>query len=422
MFRPALPDPLQSVLQEVRLWGDTASADGAEERVAWVAGLRQLIDAAESVYLQMLGDVDANGDAVVLHGARSTSSWLQGALHLAPGEASSHARVARAARGPLSEPLTDLRGGLVTSGHLAALERSIRHLPPAAAPEAVELLGELAKRVDVGRLRTAGRALQHAVDPDGGLRECEKQFERRYLQLSPLLDGMVAVDGLLDPEGAAVLDAALAPFLVPAGHHDVRTTGQRRADGLVDVARSVMSDDRAETLGGQPVQMQVLVPWQVLTRQTPATGPHAATQGMALLGQSPREAVPLSHDAAERLGCGAAIARLVFGPDGVPLDLGRSQRLFSPSQRRALAIRDGGCRFPGCTRPPRFTDAHHIVPWSEGGASDLANALLLCRYHHRLVHEGGWLIEGMGDAIDGSPQLVLRGPAGQRLSTVDRAP
>ncbi len=70
--------------------------------------------------------------------------------------------------------------------------------------------------------------------------------------------------------------------------------------------------------------------------------------------------------------------------------LGRSQRLFSSHQRRLLALRDGGCRFPGCSRPPAHTDAHHVVPWSAGGATDIANAVLLCRFHHRLVHEGGW--------------------------------
>ena len=148
-----------------------------------------------------------------------------------------------------------------------------------------------------------------------------------------------------------------------------------------------------------------------------------ATAGIPLLGQSPREGLPLTSRAAERLACDAAVARLVFGPDGVPLDLGRSQRLFSPAQRRALAIRDGGCRFPGCTRPPRFTDAHHVVPWSQGGASDLHNALLLCRHHHRLVHEGDWRIVnpvGAGPVSANEP-IALRGPAGQLL-TEARAP
>jgi len=419
MFCPPIPEPLDAVLREVRAWGDGTGASGATDRVAWVAGLRQLVDAAESVYLQVLSDVDANGDAELLHGACSTGSWLQGALHLAPGEASTHVRVARAGRDLLAPAVAELREGRVSIDHLAAVERSVRRLPADVVTDAAATLIELAPLVDVGRLRTAGRALQHAVDPDGAFRECERQFDRRYLQLAPLLDGMVAVDGLLDPEGAAAVDAALAPFLVPVGDHDLRTAAQRRADGFVEVARSAMDSDAATTLSGQPVQLQVLVPWRTLM-STADPAPMAATP---LLGQSLREGLPLTPHAAERLGCDAAVARLVFGPDGVPLDLGRSQRLFSPAQRRALAIRDGGCRFPGCTRPPRFTDAHHILPWSQGGASDLDNALLLCRHHHRLVHEGGWQIvrPNRSHSVSATDPVVFCGPAGQLL-TEARAP
>lgn len=419
MFQPdALPTPLGAVLSEIRAWsGATGPADAAsaEERAAWLAGLRQLVDAAEAVYLQTLGVFDSHADGAVLHGARSTSTWLQGALHLAPGEASTHVRVARAARDEIAGSLLDLRDGHVTTGHLTAIERSLRHLPDHVVPEAAVTLGSLARQVDVGRLRTAGRRLQHVVDPDGALRDCEKQFDRRYLQLSPLLDGMVAVDGLLDAEGAEVVGAALAPALVPAGEHDLRSTAQRRADGLVDLARTVIDLPDAGTLSRQPVQLHVHVPWQTLI---------ASRGEPALLGDSPREGTPLPRVTSERLGCDAQVARIVLGPDGVPLELGRSHRLFSPAQRRALTVRDGGCRFPGCSRPPRYTDAHHIVPWSQGGASDLPNALLLCRHHHRLVHEGGWSIRGRGQqaTADGDALLCFCGPDGQTLSSDARAP
>jgi Domain of unknown function (DUF222)/HNH endonuclease len=378
-------------------------------------GLRQLIDAAEAVYLRQLADFDTHGDGAVLHGARSTSAWLQGALHLAPGEASTHVRVARASRDRLGESVDDLRQGRVTTAHLASIERSLRRLPDDVVPEAAATLGSLARQVDVGRLRTAGRRLQHVVDPDGALRDSEKQFERRYLQLSPLLDGMVAIDGLLDAEGAEAVGAALASALVPAGEHDLRSTAQRRADGLVDLARTVIDLPDAGTLSRQPVQVQVHVPWQTLI---------ASRGEPALLGDSPREGTPLPRLTSERLGCDAHVARIVLGPDGVPLELGRSVRLFSPAQRRALGVRDGGCRFPGCSRPPRYTDAHHIIPWSRGGASDLGNALLLCRHHHRLVHERGWSIRGPNDELapDGNGALRFLGPDGQTLISDARGP
>ncbi|MEO8106961.1 MAG: DUF222 domain-containing protein [Actinomycetes bacterium] len=435
MFAPPLPEPLKTVLNEVRAWGDATSpagpgsaADG-QNRLAWLAGLRQLVDATESVYLEALDAVDSAGDVQSLHGARSTSSWLKGALHLAPGAASSHVKMARVSRHTLAHSLKDVRDGTMTMGHLAAIEGSLRRIPPEVTTEAAEVLGDLAKLVDVGRLRAAGKTLQHVVDPDGAFSNAQKQHDRRYLHLSPLLDGMVALDGLLDAEGAAALDAALAPFLVPSGDHDLRTSPQRRADGLIDLARSAMTNDPT-TLGGQPVQLQVLVPAASLIESTQSGSTQSGTTrtpsagGVPRLGPSPCQSTALTPQAFERLGCDASVARLVFGPGGIPLDLGRSQRLFSPTQRRALAYRDGGCRFPGCSRPPRFTDAHHIVPWSRGGASDVSNALLLCRYHHRLVHEGGWSIVGTRTPDDdgGQPGLDFLGPDGQQLTGSPRAP
>jgi hypothetical protein len=79
--------------------------------------------------------------------------------------------------------------------------------------------------------------------------------------------------------------------------------------------------------------------------------------------------------------------------DGARLDLGRATRVVTDAQRRALRLRDGGCGFPECDRPHEWCDAHHVVPWEHGGCSDQDNLVLLCRRHHRLVHEGGWHIE-----------------------------
>jgi hypothetical protein len=75
------------------------------------------------------------------------------------------------------------------------------------------------------------------------------------------------------------------------------------------------------------------------------------------------------------------------------LDIGRATRLVPAGMRRALVLRDGGCRFPGCDRPPQWTDAHHLHPWAQGGATRLPNLLLLCRHHHTTVHEGGWRLD-----------------------------
>ena len=105
----------------------------------------------------------------------------------------------------------------MTYEHLRSIQRCLRPLPPHTHAEATVLLTDLAERVDPGRVRAAGRALREVIDPDGSLSEADSQFERRYLHLSPLLDGMTSIEGLLDAEAATTLSTALAPFLVPTG-------------------------------------------------------------------------------------------------------------------------------------------------------------------------------------------------------------
>jgi hypothetical protein len=96
----------------------------------------------------------------------------------------------------------------------------------------------------------------------------------------------------------------------------------------------------------------------------------------------------------QRLLCGGSQTPILISSTGQPLDVGRSQRLFTARQRLALAARDGGCRWAGCERPPSWCEAHHIDPWlAEGGRTDVADGVLLCRHHHLLVHNNGWRIE-----------------------------
>jgi hypothetical protein len=101
----------------------------------------------------------------------------------------------------------------------------------------------------------------------------------------------------------------------------------------------------------------------------------------------------LGAGAVRRMCCDAELIRVVMSADGEVLDLGRITRVPSAAQRRALVIRDGGCVFPGCDLPASRCDAHHLRWWSAGGRTDLANLALVCAFHHRCVHEGGWQLD-----------------------------
>jgi hypothetical protein len=108
---------------------------------------------------------------------------------------------------------------------------------------------------------------------------------------------------------------------------------------------------------------------------------------------------PISAETLALLACSATLQRVLLAPSSAPLDVGRTHRLATPAQRRALAARDGGCVIPGCACPHEGTDAHHLIPWAAGGGTDLTNLVSLCPSHHQQVHSGLWTVQ----LIDGIP-------------------
>jgi hypothetical protein len=111
----------------------------------------------------------------------------------------------------------------------------------------------------------------------------------------------------------------------------------------------------------------------------------------------------VSAGEARRLACDAQVVPAVLGTDSQVLDMGRARRLITGPLRRALGLRDRGCVFPGCDRPARWCDGHHIVSWANGGTTDLSNTCLVCGYHHRLIHRSDWIVR-LGR--DGQPEFL----------------
>ena len=133
----------------------------------------------------------------------------------------------------------------------------------------------------------------------------------------------------------------------------------------------------------------------------------------------------VSAETSRRLSCDASVVRVTYDRDGSVLDVGRRTRTIPPALRRALDVRDRGCRFPGCG--VRFTDGHHVIHWADGGPTSLSNTVLLCEFHHRLLHEGGYRVEMAAGRLpnfydprgipvpDQPPTIRLRDGAGDAL-------
>lgn len=439
MFAPeVLPEPLAAVLGQVRGWSGADARAGlalqdAETRAAWVMGLQQLADAVAVASLTAVAAFDATGDGQVLHAAASTQAWIRGACRVSGAEAAERVQIARLSRGLLGDAVTKVGAGTLTYDHLRAVERSVRHLPTGQQPAAVTVLTDLAEVGSVTDVRTAGKHLQYVIDPDGSLTDSCHQFDRRYLTLAPLMDGMTALNGLLDAESAALLTAALQPFLVPADTDDTRTAAQRRADGLVQIVATATEDATLPIVGGERPHLQVII--DPRASRGPAgercgctgeldhdLGHETEVVPPGRLPQAPGGPAFIHPHGVARIACDAQLTSLLLDEHGVVTDLGRTKRLFSPAQRRLLALRDRGCRWVGCDRPPAHTDAHHVVSWMDGGVTDVTNALLLCRHHHRAVHEGGWTLQLTDPSRGTHGPIEIIGPAGQRLPSHPRGP
>ncbi len=172
-----------------------------------------------------------------------------------------------------------------------------------------------------------------------------------------------------------------------------RTPGQRLYDIALDLFRKALADkfsDDPTALGNLDVIVDAETAAEVEADQPGPTDPELLAERTC---ERP-DGTTVSRNFVKALLCSGIVRRVIVDPaTGQTLDIGRAQRRFSRRQLRALAVRDGGCAFPGCGAKAKWCDGHHLKPWEDGGPTDLDNGCLLCRRHHRLVHHGGWRLE-----------------------------
>jgi Domain of unknown function (DUF222) len=349
--------------------GELANAALAEDLVE----LRRAADRVEAEFARRLAVFDRR-KGCRLEGAISTTSWLRHRCHLSGG--ASAERVAMA-RHLVELPQTSAAFGRGEVGYeqVRVITRAAESIGDKVMQGAEHILVEAAGRLDPQQLQIAADHLRHYLAPERMQRDARDEHERRALFISPMLDGVFRIDGHLDREGGACLWAALEALLPPRAADDTRTPAQRRADALVELARQ-----RMEAAGGRP-HVSLIVRAETLAGSPAAPGGELGRAGV----------VPA--ETALRIACDASISIVTVDSRDRLLNVDPATRTVPSSLRRALVARDRGCRFPSCDRPPEWTDGHHLKHRAHGGEMKARNLVLLCRRHHRLVHEGGWRLE-----------------------------
>lgn len=383
------------------------SVDQLEDEIGELAAH---INAATCRWLLLVAEYDRR-EAWKAWGSRSCADWLSLRCGLAPGPGREHVRVARAvAELPLIR--AEFAAGRLSYSKARALTR-------VATPESEGELVGLALHATAAQLDRIVRAFRGVISAD--LAHANRAHEMRYLTWGWEDDGSLSVRGRLPAEAGQAFINAVAMAQdelradageshdVPAGTSEVvespdeRTAAQARADALALVAEHSLSATPAASSGGERQQVVVHADAPVLAG--------ASCEGRCELERGP--AIP--PETARRLACDAAVVRVTEG-DGRPLSVGRRTRSIPPAIRRALRSRDAGCRFPGCSCH-RHVDAHHIEHWAQGGETKLSNLVLLCRRHHRLLHEGGFSMHA-----EPGGALVFTRPDGRRIKPATPPP
>ena len=339
--------------------------------------MRAVIDALELEFSSMARRAQKRGDHLV-NGNITAASWIARTCNMSVTSAADRLCV-----GEQLESLPKVAAALA-SGEIGYQSASVlSHLRDKLGDKRdrfneEEMLG-FAREFSVSGLRRLCAYAWHVADPDGFFNEAEENYTRRRLHISQMPDGMYAVDGLLDPVTGASLKTAAETLAKRKGPEDDRTHSQRMNDAVGEMVDHSMGQGTLPRRHGVKPHINLTTTIEGVKNE---------------LGAPPAElelSLPISTRTLERIACDCTMSRVLLA-DSTVIDVGRATRVVSAPTMRALRVRDKGCRFPGCDRQVDWSSPHHIIHWARGGPGNLPNLLLLCHYHHRLVHEGGWQV------------------------------
>lgn len=383
------------------LAADLPALSGIElaDALAAIEQRRRQLDAVDARLIAELDERGVSGE----FGRTSTEDLVAIRCRVDPREAKARVMRARSLgprRSVSGEPLAPLlpaTSAALSAGDVSAAQvqviaetmDAVDDLPCAAeaAGPAEALLVSAAAHEAPRALRRTSTMLLQRLDPDGRLADDARSERLRQVTVTGR-----RLSGTLTDETAAVwrtiIDALSAPQPGDDGTRDDRAPRQRRHDAFLEAGLRLLRSGSLPDCGGTPVT--VLITTTAEQWNDPA--------GLARTEHGELVSMTRLRGMADELG----YALVTLSPKGEVLAFGRDRRLANPSLRRALAGRDGGCCFPGCTRPPAWCQAHHVGAWLHGGTTDIGNLCLVCTHHHRLLERGDWQVR----MSDGVPEWI----------------
>jgi hypothetical protein len=385
---------------------------GAEVRevITAVQKARTCLDAALSRLAGCAADMGLPKD----DGAVSVTAWLAAVIGMTKSEAATLAGLARVTTSDTEATRSAWAAGELSTDQAAVIMKAIDALPDwcgdTERADAETHLIELAGRYGLDDLKRLANRVLEVIDPDGAdealgerLRAEEQHaFDATRMNIKRRGDGTSRGVFTIPDADADTLRAAIEGIIAPrrsqlaAEHHgfagadewNMLPRDQKMGHAFTELIEHLPKDALPQA-GGLAATVAVTIDVDDLrTGQGTATNTSGTT---------------ISAAKAQRLACNANLVALYLDSESRVIDYGTNRRLYDQHQRLILAVRDGGCVFPGCDRPPAWCEAHHITYWSENGPTDLNNAALLCHFHHFLIHEGEW-VAVMAD--DGIPEII----------------
>lgn len=423
-----------------------------QEILALARSVEALGRRVDALRVSVAGEIDARarvdfgeGSLAARHGCRNATELLQRVTFVSAKTAARRFSLARSTRpevghtGHVSPPKLPAVLAALESGELCvesaeviahALGRLPAHADPVDVSHAEQCLvaaacgtappdGTAAAMPEhADNVRVMASAWHAALDQDGEEPSFDEQHLRRYLRLGREKDGLVPLHGAVSPEVAALVGrmfdainsprsrettgggaggggaaadpgeprvrfAAVCDSTEPsAGGSDLRTPDQKRHDAFAAIAQAASQHEDMPSLGGAAVTVLIQVEeTQLLARH-----------GNGWIHGHDGTPTPISLTGVEHATCSGRTQRVVQNSDGRIIELGTAQRVFNAHQRRAIALRDGGCIIPGCTVPATWCEIHHVHEHRDGGATHTDNGVALCWYHHRSLGTSGWAI------------------------------